>query len=53
MMLLKSFLGIDIYTQNMSESLKFLIVGMLGIFAVIGIIILVTMLINKVFSGKK
>ncbi|MEE1075186.1 MAG: OadG-related small transporter subunit [Acutalibacteraceae bacterium] len=37
----------------MSESLKFLIVGMLGIFAVIGIIILVTMLINKVFSGKK
>ena len=53
MMLLKSFLGINFSTENMAESLKFLVVGMLGIFAVIGIIILVTMLLNKVFSGKK
>ncbi len=39
-------------TENMAESLEFLIVGMLGIFAVIGVIILVTVLLNKIFSAK-
>lgn len=40
-------------TANMAESLEFLGVGMLSIFAVIGVIILVTVILNKVFSDKK
>lgn len=40
-------------TANMVESLEFLLVGMLSIFAVIGVIIIVTVLLNKIFSGKK
>ena len=47
-MLLNTFFS----TANMAESLKFLVVGMLSIFAVIGVIILVTVLLNKIFSGK-
>ena len=34
------------------ENLKYMGVGMLGIFLVIGIIVLSTMLINRLFSGK-
>lgn len=49
MQLLKTFFS----TTNMTESLEFLVVGMLSIFAVIGIIILVTVLLNKIFSDKK
>ena len=41
-----------ISTANMAESLKFLVVGMLSIFAVIGVIILVTVILNKVFTKK-
>lgn len=52
MILLKSPLGIEFTTENMVESLKFLGVGMLSIFAVIGVIVLVTMLLNKIFSKK-
>ena len=40
-------------TANMTESLEFLVVGMLSIFAVIGVIILVTVLLNKIFTDKK
>lgn len=39
--------------DKMFDSLKFLGVGMLSIFAVIGVIILITVLLNKIFSGKK
>ena len=47
------FLNTFFSTANMAESLEFLIVGMLSIFAVIGIIILVTVLLNKIFKDKK
>ncbi len=40
-------------TENMVESLEFLLIGMLSIFAVIGIIIIVTVILNKIFSDKK
>lgn len=49
MKLLSSFIS----TANMAESLEFLVVGMLSIFAVIGVIILVTVLLNKIFTDKK
>ncbi len=49
MNLLKSFIS----TANMVESLEFLVVGMLSIFAVIGIIIIVTVILNKIFQNKK
>ena len=35
------------------ENLRFMGIGMLGIFIIIGIIILATVIINKVFSGKE
>ncbi|MGI6278998.1 MAG: OadG-related small transporter subunit [Acutalibacteraceae bacterium] len=38
---------------NFISSLKYLVVGMLSIFIVIGIIMLVTTLLNKIFSGKQ
>lgn len=34
------------------ESLKYMAVGMIGIFLVIGVIILATLLLNKVFKEK-
>ncbi len=37
---------------NFVLSLKYLLVGMLGIFIVIGVIVLVTLLLNKVFKEK-
>ncbi len=49
MNLLKTFFS----TANMAESLEFLVVGMLSIFAVISIIIIVTILLNKIFPNKK
>ncbi len=38
--------------QAFIENLKYMGIGMLGIFIVIGIIVLSTMLINKIFSSK-
>ena len=38
--------------QAFIENLKYMGVGMLGIFIVIGIIVLSTMLINKIFSRR-
>ena len=38
--------------QAFIENLKYMGIGMLGIFIVIGIIVLTTMLINKIFSSK-
>ncbi len=51
MSLLNSFINFS--TANMQESLGILIMGMLAIFAVIGVTIIVTVAINAVFSGKK
>lgn len=39
--------------MNFISNLKYMGVGMLTIFIIIGAIILATMLINKVFSAKK
>ena len=39
--------------MNFVSNLKYMGVGMLTIFIIIGAIILATMLINKVFSAKK
>ncbi len=47
------FLNTFFSTANMVESLEFLVVGMLSIFAVIGVIILVTVVLNKIFSDKE
>ena len=40
----------NINPLNFVANLKYMVGGMIGIFIVIGIIILATMLINKVFS---
>ncbi len=45
------FLANFIRTDNLSESLSVLIMGMLAIFAVIGLIILVTIVLN--YFGNK
>ena len=37
---------------NFITGLSYLVSGWLGIFVVIGIIILATMLLNKIFTGK-
>ena len=39
--------------MNFVENLSYMGVGMLGIFIVMGAIILSTVLLNKIFSGKK
>lgn len=39
--------------NNFVENLPYMGKGMIGILIVMGAIILVTMLLNKVFSGKK
>lgn len=51
MLFLNKFFNLS--TANMFESLEFLLVGMLSIFAVIGVIILVTVILNKIFTDKK
>ncbi len=39
--------------MNFVNNLRYMGLGMVGIFAVIGVIILVTVLLNKIFSSKK
>lgn len=41
------------YPEHFMESLSYLAAGMLSIFAVIGVIILATMALNKIFSDDK
>ena len=41
------------FKNVVSDGLPIMVAGMLGIFVVIGIIILSTVAIQKVFSGKK
>lgn len=38
--------------MNFVESLGYMVEGMIGIFAVIGVIVLLTMLLNKITSKK-
>ncbi len=46
-------MNIDFQPMNFIHNLKWMGIGMLTILLVIGVIILVTMLLNKVTSGKK
>lgn len=39
--------------MNFVNNLRYMGLGMVSIFAVIGVIILVTVLLNKIFSSKK
>ena len=39
--------------MNFVNNLDYLLVGMLSIFLVIGLIIVVTVILNKIFSDKK
>lgn len=39
--------------MNFINNLRYMGLGMVGIFAVIGVIILVTVILNKIFSSKK
>ncbi len=39
--------------MNFLYNLNYLAVGMISIFIVIGVIILITVLLNKIFSGGK
>lgn len=51
-MLLSKFLGglMEFHPEAFVPSLQYLFVGMISIFIVIGVIILVTSLLNKIFS---
>ena len=40
----------DINFMNFADNLKYMASGMLGIFIVIGIIVIITSILNKVFS---
>lgn len=46
-------MNIEFNPMNFIHNLKWMGIGMLTILLVIGVIILVTMLLNKVTSGKK
>lgn len=43
----------DFNAYNFVSNLKYMLSGMLAIFVVIGVIIIITALINKIFSFKK
>ena len=45
--------GLDFNPMNFVENLEFMGMGMLGIFIVIGVIILIITLFNKITSPKK
>ena len=44
--------GFGFHPENFVPNLYYMLVGMVGIFIVIGIIVLATMLLNKLFSDK-
>ena len=46
----KGILSMKIEPMNFVNNLKYMASGMLGIFIVIGIIVIITMILNKVFS---
>ena len=52
LLLAKSFFS-DFAPMNFISNLKYMLSGMIAIFAVIGVIILITTILNKVFSDKK
>ena len=52
LILLKSIFG-DFTPHAFVSNLKYMLSGMIAIFAVIGVIILITSVLNKAFSNKK
>ena len=46
-------MAIDFRPESLSQTLPIMVMGMVGIFLVIGVIVAVIYLINKVFSSKK
>lgn len=44
--------GLNMNVMNFVENLRYMGIGMLGIFIVIGVIILITMFLNKVTVKK-
>lgn len=48
-----AFITMAVHTNSWKETLPTMVFGMIGIFIVIGVIILVTYLLNKAFSKKK
>lgn len=51
--MLSAVITMAIHASSWKETLPVMVFGMLGIFLVIGVIILATYLLNKAFSGKK
>lgn len=48
-----AFITMATHANSWKETLPTMVFGMIGIFIVIGVIILVTYLLNKIFSRKK
>lgn len=48
-----AFITMAVHANSWKETLSTMVFGMIGIFIVIGVIILVTYLLNKAFSKKK
>lgn len=53
MQLVTMFAGLSFRGDSWRQTLPAMVIGMLGIFLVIGIIIAATYLLNKAFSKKK
>lgn len=51
--LITTFTMVVIHADSWKASLPVVLFGMLGIFIVIGVIVLVTYLLNKLTNGKK
>ena len=51
--LMAFLMKVTIYADNWKTSLPVVLFGMLGIFIVIGVVVLVTYLLNKLTSTKK
>lgn len=51
--LMAFLMKVTIYTDSWKTSLPVVLFGMLGIFIVIGVVVLVTYLLNKLTSTKK
>ncbi|MBO5066180.1 MAG: hypothetical protein J6D06_08720 [Clostridia bacterium] len=52
-LLASAFSGIQFTTENIKEALLCSVAGMVGIFIVVGIIILSVSILNKAGTGKK
>lgn len=50
---LAMIMAINFNVDSLSQTLPIMLMGMVGIFLVIGVIVAVIYLINKIFSNKK